>query len=110
MSKFNPKNAIGSNERAQMDLNAETTRTDLDQISRAKSLGKAPQTLIKIELIANRYIAGVNAINELPNKAPNKQRAKLNEIFHEYRQALAQLKIETGYDLSNEETWESDTP
>ncbi len=109
MSQSNPKNWIGSNERAQMDLLAETARTDLDKIDKAKELGKAPKQLLEIEPLVRRYISGVNAINELPNKAPDKHRLKLNELFHEYRERLEALKTEFGYDLGNEETWDSDT-
>jgi hypothetical protein len=105
MNSKKMRNAIGSNESALMYLNAETTRATLELIAKAKSLGKVPKTILEIELLANRYIAGVNAINELPRKAPNKQRGKLNEIFEQYREQLEQLKNETGYDLNNEETW-----
>ncbi len=109
MSQSNPKNWIGSNERAQMDLNAITARADLDKIDKARKLGKAPKELLEIESLVRRYISGVNAINALPNKAPNKHRLKLNEVFHEYRERLENLKLEFGYDLNDEETWDSDT-
>ena len=99
---------IGSNERAQSDLGETFIWGLIEEIAKYSKTRAVPQRLGAINLEAHRYIEISNAVRELPRKAP-KHRAVLFESENKIRLMVQELKEQTGLDITNEETWDSDT-